>query len=210
MKRVVLSLGVLVMLVSCGGNTEAVEAKSVTVADNHEEKVETAVVYQVSTEETTVSWKGTKLTGEHHGVVSVSNGSVSVEGDAVVAAELTIDMSTIQELDQDDTEMAAKLVGHLMSADFFKVDSFPTATIKVTAIEAGKASADLTIKGITKAIEFPVTVSLVEGIVSVNADFTINRTDWGIVYGSGSFMDLAKDKTIDDNISFSVALTAKK
>ena len=68
----------------------------------------------------------------------------------------------------------------------------------------------LSIKDITKFISFPATINITENTFEGSADFTINRTDYGIVYGSGSFYDLAKDKIISDDIAFSVSLKASK
>ncbi|MEY5041425.1 MAG: hypothetical protein RLZZ414_973, partial [Bacteroidota bacterium] len=57
---------------------------------------------------------------------------------------------------------------------------------------------------------FPATITVADDKVNVTANFSINRTDWGIVYGSGSFTDLAKDKVIKDEIDFQVNIVANK
>ncbi len=208
MKKILLNLSVVTLLASCGGNSEAVVAKEVEEKAPVVQAAEVDV-YAVNVDSSVVNWEGKKLTGTHAGVVTIQSGSVSVLNGAVSGAEVVIDLTTIKELGADSA-YAVKLVGHLSSPDFFNVDSFPTATIVVTEIKDGTAKADLTIKGKTKSIEFAATTTLSEVNITVQADFTINRTDWGIVYGSGNFMDLAKDKVINDDISFSVNLTAKK
>ena len=57
--------------------------------------------------------------------------------------------------------------GHLKSADFFEVETYPTLTLVSTGIEPRGADyvlhADLTIRGITKSVDFDLTF---EGVVA--------------------------------------------
>ena len=210
MKKVLLGLAVLVAMVSCGGNTEVVEAKEVSAHNVNEVEQVDAAVYHIDAGTSVVKWDGKKLAYGHHGVIAIQTGEVKVSEGKITSATVTIDMSTIEETDNKDAKKAADLASHLKNADFFNVDSFPTAKVLVTKVEGGIVNADLTIKGITKAIQFPAVIVVNEADLSVAAKFTINRTDWGVVYGSGSFMDLAKDKAIDDLISFDINVIAKK
>ena len=63
-------------------------------------------------------------------------------------------------------------------------------------------TADLTIKGITKPIEFVADVK----DHAAKATISIERTQYGIKYGSGSFFDGLGDKMIYDNFDLSVNL----
>ena len=82
--------------------------------------------------------------------------------------------------------------GHLRGADFFDVENHPTWTLVSTGISAtGKGSdyvlhTDLTIKGVTKPVDFQLEF---EGVATdpwgnTKAGFTaeaeINRKDWGL------------------------------
>jgi len=69
-------------------------------------------------------------------------------------------------------------------------------------------SGDLTIKGQTRNITFPAKVSINNGMLNLMAAFSINRTDWGIQYGSGTFFKNLGDNVINDNIDFTLNLTA--
>ena len=211
MKKVLLGLSILIGMVSCGSKEEAVAVSDVASQEEVvEENTNTSVVYNVSVDASELKWSGKKLAYGHHGVISIQSGEVKVSEGAIESANIVVDMSTITETDNPDAENAAKLAGHLKNADFFNVDSFPTAKVVVTKVEEGKVFAELTIKGITKAIEIPAEIVVSDMELNVQSHFTINRTDWGIVYGSGSFMDLAKDKAIDDLITFDINVTAKK
>ena len=78
------------------------------------------------------------------------------------------DMTTIKDLDITDEQKNKDLVGHLASADFFTVDSFPTSTFAITSVKAlegnpeatHEISGNLTIKGVSRQITFPSKVTL--------------------------------------------------
>lgn len=80
--------------------------------------------------------------------------------------------------------------GHLKSADFFDVETYPTMTFASTAIHGDGAeyvlTGDLTIKGVTKSIELDLEF---EGVspdpwggtrVGFSAKGEINRRDFGL------------------------------
>ncbi|CEN37633.1 conserved hypothetical protein [Capnocytophaga canimorsus] len=70
---------------------------------------------------------------------------------------------------------------------------------------------DLTVKGKTKTIAFPASVSVSENEFSlVSEPFKINRTDFGVNYASKSIFDNLKDKFIDDEIELTVKAKATK
>ena len=102
-----------------------------------------------------------------------------------------------------------KLEGHLKSADFFDTATNPTSTFEITSVSGGNVTGNLTMKGVTKSVTFPADVKVTpDGVSVISSDFTINRTDWGIQYGSASFFDGLKDKAINDNIGLSIKLRA--
>jgi polyisoprenoid-binding protein YceI len=68
---------------------------------------------------------------------------------------------------------------------------------------------DLTIKGITKSIEFPVILSQTEtGVELVGETFKIDRTEFNIQYKSQKFFDDLKDKFINDEFEISFKVIA--
>jgi polyisoprenoid-binding protein YceI len=68
---------------------------------------------------------------------------------------------------------------------------------------------NLTIKGVSKNIEFPAKVTVAGDDITATASFTINRNDWGVTYGSG-LSGAVGDKIIGDNIDYKVSLKGKK
>ncbi|MNL81038.1 YceI-like domain protein [compost metagenome] len=65
--------------------------------------------------------------------------------------------------------------------------------------------------GQTQPIEFPATVKVDKGVLTGEALVKIDRTKWGLKYGSGSFFkELAGDKIIADEFELNLNLVAKK
>lgn len=214
-----LSAFVLAFFVACGGgNSNAVEANE---AGEAAEAAPTGKEYNVDLAKSTVEWTGTKITNASHtGGISLTSGSVAVDGETLIKGSFELDMNSITNADITDEESNQMLVGHLKSGDFFDVEKHPNATFvvtKVAAIEGAQTgqpthnvSGNLTIKGMTKEITIPATVGIEENQVAIIATFTIDRTDWDIKYGSGKFFDVKElgDKLIKDDIGFRVKLVA--
>ena len=70
-------------------------------------------------------------------------------------------------------------------------------------------SGNLTMRGVTKNITFPASVKVGNGVVNAEANFNINRTDWGLMYGDeASAADKAKDKFIYNTVTIGLNITA--
>lgn len=168
----------------------------------------------VDTSESFVSWKGYKVTGSHYGKVKLQAGNLAYENDQLVGGGFVIDMSSIAVEDLQG-EYAKKLEGHLKSPDFFGIEKYPTAKFEVTkVISRGtpgsyKVIGDLTIKETTKQIKFNTQVEEKDGKKVATADITIDRSEFNVRYGSGSFFDNLGDKTIYDEFELSVNLVSK-
>ena len=208
MKKVILSFAALAVLVACGGETKVEEKPVVNEVTATVEQQAVAVDYTIVDSSSVLNWEGSAVGKAHFGTVDYK-GTVKVADGKLIGGELVFDLTSIDTKDLQG-EYKDKLDGHLKAADFFNVDSFPNAKLEITAFDAGKISANLTIKEVTKAISFTGTVTITENAVNASAEFTINRTEYGIVYGSGNFFDLAKDKIISDDIKFKVTASAVK
>ncbi|ARS42784.1 lipid-binding protein [Sphingobacteriaceae bacterium GW460-11-11-14-LB5] len=169
------------------------------------------VTYTVDAAKSTITWIGKKVTGSHNGTIALQSGTLAVNGKNVTGGTFTIDMNSIK-----DADGSAKLEGHLKADDFFGAAKFPTSTFVITKVAGSGANltvtGNLTIKGITKPLSFPATVTVnADGTVSALAGkITVDRTKYDIRYGSKSFFDSIGDKAIDDNFELAVKLVAKK
>lgn len=189
------------------GKTEAKAAKPAATT-----------AYKVDAAASTITWKATKkVTGGHDGTVAVKEGRVDVNAkNEVTAANVVADMAKIQNSDMAGSPKdQAKLVGHLSSPDFFDVAKFPTATFKLTSIskkDAGYvAKGELTFIGKTNPVEFPVTFTVADSKATGDGTIKLDRTKWGLKYGSGNFFkELTADKIINDEFEIGFKIVAKK
>jgi polyisoprenoid-binding protein YceI len=67
----------------------------------------------------------------------------------------------------------------------------------------------ITIKGKTQQIKFNAFAAEVDGQANANAKVTLDRTDFDVRYGSGSFFDNLGDKTIYDEFDLEISLVTK-
>ena len=140
-----------------------------------------------------IGFVGAKVTGSHVGGFTDFSGKVDV-GDPIESSSIELTIQTASLFADKE-----KLTKHLKSPDFFDVGKFPTATFRSTKIKKDGAghtiSGDLTLHGVTKRISFPATISATDSEVSANAEFSINRQDFGIAY-PGMPDDLIRDLVV--------------
>lgn len=170
-------------------------------------------VFEVNTSESNVAWLGKKVTGQHNGTISISDGILEVVDGKLKGGSFEIDMNSIKVVDITDEEYNKKLTGHLKSDDFFGVEKFPKSTLNIKSVEAKSATkyivkGDITIKGITQSIEFPAELNLIGDKAVASASITIDRSKYGVKYNSGAFFDSLGDKLIYDDFVLDITLVA--
>jgi len=171
--------------------------------------------FEIDTKASKVHWTGKKVTGEHTGYLSVGKGTIMVENNNVVGAQVNIDMNSIVCTDIKDEGTNQKFVGHLRSDDFFSVAKHPNARFEITSMKPVSGGdynvkGNLTIKGITNEVSFPAKATVSGGIVKANGTAKIDRTKWDIRYGSGKFFDGLGDKMIYDEFEITFDISAKE
>jgi len=220
MKRNILSIALIVItaasfiLTGCGKS-----GKEVKVGDKVKTENNSGKSYTVNVAESKVNWLGKKVTGQHNGSIKIASGEIFVDNNVITGGKVEIDMKSITNEDQKDEESNKKLVGHLSSPDFFDVAKFPTSKIEITKVETlndntkpnanFNVTGNLTIKDVTKSITFPAEIKIENGVLTVKADFDIDRTDWNIRYGSGKFFENLGDKVINDKFNLNLTIVAK-
>jgi len=175
--------------------------------------------YKVQPQLSVLGWEGKAVTHGHNGTMQFSGGDLQVRNNAVVGGTVTVDMKTMKATDITDADNHAKFVGHMSSGDFFDAPAYPTSTFKITSvapIAGAKADADnatitgdMTIKGVTQKISFPAKVGVKNGVAAVAGKVTIDRTKFGLKYGSKSFFSGIGDKAINDNFDLTFNVVAK-
>ncbi len=162
---------------------------------------------KVNPSTSSINWIGKKVTGQHSGTINVKDGTLVFAKKKLKGGALTIDMNSINTTDLQSGKGKEDLDGHLKADDFFGTTKYPTAKIDFKLIaDNGKGkytvTADLTIKDVTAPIKFEM---LVTG-KTATTNLKIDRTKYGIKYGSGSFFENLGDKTISDEFDLAVAL----
>lgn len=185
---------VFVGLTGCAGDPAA-DKPDAEVSEAQPEAAPSADgVALTFSDESTVTWVGSKVTGSHDGGFNDFSGEIQLVGDDPTASSVAVTIDTTSIWSDNDN-----LTTHLMSEDFFAVESFPTATFQSTAIEATDAgfnvTGNLNLHGVEKSISFPADISVDGMHVMVNAEFSIKRFDFGIEY-KGPADNLIRDEVV--------------
>jgi len=176
--------------------------------------------FSVDVAKSEISWKGQKPTGTHNGTIKLSSGIVAAVNGELQAGTFTIDMNSIANLDLDG-DMKASLENHLKGTvegkegDFFDVTKYPTATFELTGVEDENGNitvkGNLTIKDKTNPVAFPAVISITDDTMTLKSSpFMIDRTKWGVNYGSKTIFGDLGDKFINDEIELVIQLYATK
>ncbi len=152
----------------------------------------------LTAENSKVEFTGSKVTGKHDGGFKAFTGTIDLVNAKPEESNVTVDIDTASVFSDDE-----KLTGHLKSADFFDVAKFPKAGFTSTKIVPDTAkgagnytvTGDFNLHGQTKSITFPAKITVTDADVAVDAEFSINRKDFGIVY-AGKTDDLIRDDVV--------------
>jgi len=169
----------------------------------------TGATFIINAGESKIEWVGTKVSGYHVGTVPIRSGELTVKNDGISSGTFVLDLANIAVTGPKESKVTAneKLEGHLKSGDFFEVEKYTSGTFEITGVKpfteplteaddprqadiskykvtnpTHKVSGNLTLKGITKNIEFPAKITLSGNTAEAIAKFNIDRTQWNIVY----------------------------
>tara|TARA_A100001388_G_C28758162_1_gene496152 strand:- start:1204 stop:1809 length:606 start_codon:yes stop_codon:yes gene_type:complete len=196
-----LYLFVAITTFACNTTTKKEEKKSdVAVQD-------TALSFNL--ENSNIKWIGTELTSKtHYGSLKLTQADLVIVDSKITSGEFTVDMTS---LSVEDLEGKSKerLEGHLSSDDFFSIEKFQTASLKIldsNSLENGSfnVNGELTIKDITHPIEF--TITKIDDN-NYNANLTFDRSKYDVKFRSGTFFENLGDKLILDDIDLDVNLS---
>lgn len=160
-----------------------------------------------------LTWHAEKLTGSHNGAVRVRSGSLTMHCGQLAKGSVVIGMNTltVNDLAAPDKQ---KLENNLRSDYFFDTGKYPDAKLDIVSVEGVvnqfnhqlKVTGNLTLRGITKRIDFTVNVSksTVTDFIA-QADIIINRRDWSIATSN-----IMYNTAIKTDIRLHVSLQAKQ
>lgn len=163
-------------------------------------------VVAITPENSKVEFTGSKVTGKHDGGFKQFKGTIDLVGEKPEESSVNIEIDMTSIFTDSDG-----LTKHLMTADFFEVEKYPKATFVSTKLVPPtggngpfNVTGDFEIRGVKKSITFPATIRVPPEVVSVVAEFSINRKDFGIVYAGKA------DDLIRDNVVLRLELTPQK
>jgi len=167
----------------------------------------------VDIKNSSVIWTGRKVLGEHTGTIDIISGEFVFNQNAVVKGNVIFDINSIMVTDITDPTTNAKLVGHLLADDFFAAEKYPTAEFNIVGSEHEMndvyiINGTLTIRETSHSIFFPATIFISDGILSVNGKAMIDRTNFGMKFGSGNFFSNLGDSMIDNDFTLEINLSA--
>lgn len=207
----------VVVLAACGNAPAGEKVEAEEAVETPTETSSTAISYNIDTEASQVNWIGAKPTGDQHtGLIKLNSGELFVENGNITGGTFELDMNSIAVLDEMGDKMKAKLEGHLKTGDFFEVEKFATGKFEIASVAVAEGvegathnvTGNLTLKDITKSVTIPVKVELSEnGLAASTPAFTINRTEWDVMYNSG-VIGTVKDKLINDDVALTLTLSA--
>lgn len=155
------------------------------------------LVYDFDASNSKIEWTGSKVTGKHDGGFRKFEGHVSLVDESPEKSSVSVDIDTSSLFTEPE-----RLVEHLKSADFFDVAKFPKASFSSTEVKKGgdkgashTVTGNLTLHGVTKSVTFPANLRTSPSGVEVDAEFAINRKDFGLVY-AGKPDDLIRDGVV--------------
>lgn len=191
----------LVALVTFGCSDPAANKPKATVSNSAPEaetaKSANAETLAITPENSKVEFVAAKVTRSHNGSFKQFSGTIDLVNNSPESSRVTIDVQTNSVVTDEDA-----LTKHLQTPDFFDVAKFPKATFTSTKIEPNTASGathnisgNFDLHGVKKSITFPATVQITPDNVTVKAEFSINRKDWGLLY-PGKADDLIRDGVV--------------
>jgi polyisoprenoid-binding protein YceI len=215
MKRKLFSLGVTLFMtamvvVACK------KEKPLASENNEVTTTKEGNPFIVDTLNSKIEWKGYKIfksenTG-HFGTLKFESGDVTVKDGKLESGKFVADMNSLTSEDlKSDAAQLEKLNGHLKSGDFFEVEKFPTASYEITKVTPSAGGdyntlldGNLTVKGISKPVQFKANVSVKEGEVSIATEpKDIQREEFGV-----KFKAPAENGVIKDEITLQISIKA--
>ena len=213
MQRKLFSLAIPVLFAAAVA-VSCQKEKPVTSDSNEVTTTKDGNQYVIDTLNSRVEWKGYKVfkseNTSHFGTITFESGDVTVKDGKLESGKFVADMNSLTSVDlKDDAEQLNKLNGHLKSGDFFETEKFPTSSYEITKVTPSVEGdyntlldGNLTIKGISKPVQFKANVSINEGVVSIATEpKDIMREEFGVKFQSPAENGVIKDEvTLQINV----------
>jgi polyisoprenoid-binding protein YceI len=154
-----------------------------------------AETLELVSDESKIGFVGKKSDGKHEGGFEKFTSKAVADFEKPEQGKLEIEIDATSLWSDDE-----KLTNHLKSPDFFNVRTHAKISFKSTGISVGNEEGtgtikgELTLLGKTIEIDVPCKAIVTDEAIELDANFVIDRTKWGMVYGEGKI-----DNEVDIN-----------
>ncbi|MGK6352429.1 YceI family protein [Parapedobacter sp. DT-150] len=177
------------------------------------------VIYQLDVKKSKLFWKAPQ--NRHNGFILFNSGTLSnFTNGRPTRGIFSMNMNSMRSTDEASAAGRKKVDDELRSENFFAVSRYPTATMLVQQIRPERnpatyrVSGELTIKGVTKPIEFTTIMKQNDSTITATANLNIARANWNINHQpkptSWNIFDRLKDDLVDEEIPVSLELVFTK
>jgi len=174
------------------------------------------VTYMADTAQSYIRWTGSRPGKKHYGTLHLLSGGLAVQNDRITGGRFEIAVNSFNP--QDQRQKGNDLLRrHLLGEDFFEAGKYPVILFEIVSVERTQASAaqpsaymvtgNLRLRDVTRSIRFPAEIDHKNGVLTANAAFSFDRTDWGLNYGNDKSLG---NWFIRPQVSVKLHLTARK
>lgn len=167
-----------------------------------------------------LEWTGRNLLNKHSGTIDLTSGFLDFTRGALTGGEIEFDVRTIRCTDLAGTDLHDILIHHLLDHDFLDAALHPLGRLVIReaaplpdaapGLPNLRLTADLTLRGKTEPLEFDAATGFTaDGKPAAQAVFAIDRTRWGMLYGSARFFHHLAGHLVNDLIHFEVRIVTK-
>ena len=172
---------------------------------------------KVLAQESIVEWTGRS---RHHGTIGLRDGSISLRNGKPMCGDFVLDLQTIACTDIPDPNLRQVLIHHLQSEDFFDVARYSEARFMIEAFQLQSGATEgrpnyqvqgrLLLRGVERPVSFGAFIGqpFEQNKLLARAHFDIDRTEWGVLYGSGKFYEKLGKHLVNDHISLDLKIVA--
>ena len=157
-------------------------------------------IYKLDVNKSEIAWVGYQPSNNQSGILSFKEGKFYTKDRHLMEGNVLIDMRSIEVTSESlNEEDQLKLGDHLISKDFFDVEKYPTSEFMFLDIKlldtneeisspgdpaikvhTHEVEGELTIKGITQRVKFPVYFEIDGHQLKAESKFLLYRTKWGM------------------------------